>query len=274
MPETAYLWTVEGAALHVELDRETAIKLRETVAAAGAEELGGFLLGTVEAGVTRVTGFQLVEIEHRRGEAYDLTPLDRLRFARRLAPWQNKRPHEKRAVGFFRTHVRPGLFLDEHDFRTVQEFFADPSQVVLLVRPETDASPVAGFFFWEAGEMERRKSYRPFSLDDVIEGHMAAPGSVAEEQVPAPVSAELAYLEKPAVADLRQRAVTRRATPERRGWDDRWKYGAMAACIPLVAGLAYYAGRSHGQPDRVAASKTPIETSGLKNDAASAGALA
>lgn len=301
MPEPAYVWSVEGADVRVELEREAAVKLRAAVKAAGPDEIGGFLLGTAQDGVTRIIGFQLVEIEHRRGEAYDLTPLDRLRFSRRCAPWLNKRPKEIRAVGFFRTHVRPGLFLDEHDFRTVQEFFADPSQVVMLVRPEPQGSAVAGFFFWEGGDMERRKSFRPFPLDDAIyeaterPAAAVAAAAVAAEVAPvvasaveapviasaaAPVAAETVEAEQVAVAPVREPVAeaavdaarpsvmvpvmqprerrdrdVAEVKPERRDNRDSWKYGLIAACIPLVAGLAYFAGRHEAHPSTVMASR-------------------
>lgn len=239
MPEPAYVWSVEGAPVRVELERGVARKMREALAESGKEEIGGFLLGTAQGGVTRISGYELVECEHRRGEAYDLTPLDRLKFSRRVAPWLNKRPHEPRAVGFFRTHARPGLFLDARDFRTVQEFFADPGQVVLLVRPEAQGSAVAGFFFWDAGMMERRKSLLPFALDDAArDADAPAVALPASNMAMVPTRPAAA---RPAAAN---------------GAASGWRYGLLAACIPLAAGLAYYAGR-HEATAR-AASARPV----------------
>jgi len=160
-------------------------------------------------------------------------------------------------VGFFRTHVRPGLFLDEHDFRTVQEFFADPNQVVLLVRPEPAGSLVAGFFFWEAGDMERSKSYRPFPLDDAAVPVSETGPSAVKMPLPETPGAPVPLETSNQVPAVRTEAVAPIApgTPARRAENDGgWRYGLVAACIPFVAGLAYYAGR-HEAPRAHAAAQ-------------------
>jgi protein TonB len=65
-------------------------------------------------------------------------------------------------VGYWRTHQRPDLYLDNRDLEVMAAFFAKPWCVALCVRPPA----TAGFFVWENGEIHRASSYREFELPD------------------------------------------------------------------------------------------------------------
>jgi TonB family protein len=129
-------------------------------------ECGGILWGRVrDAG----DGFYLVSIEHAdsfgcdhsRGEVWALSDADRKELSKRL----KKKNGDLRPIGFWRSHRRPGLYLDKRDFDLMREFFAQPWCVALGVRPPSSA----GFFFWEGGDIHRTSSYQEFELPDAVQ---------------------------------------------------------------------------------------------------------
>jgi len=126
-------------------------------------EIGGILLGRALPGFGRavqIEDFELTPCEHLRGASYTLSPKDKRLLGMRLA-----RRASQQVVGYFRSHTRPGMYLDQDDFAVFSRYFADPSQVFLLVRPATEGPAMGGFFFWEDGEMNRRSTYRQFPFD-------------------------------------------------------------------------------------------------------------
>jgi len=132
-------------------------------------EIGGILLGSfdVSAGAqktVRIERFDPLVSEHRRGSSYVLSDRDKKVLARKL-DWWTKHGHKKnlQPVGFFRSHTRRGLYLDNDDFILFQHFFPEPA-VFLLVRPTAGAESVGGFFFWEEGDVHREASYQEFSF--------------------------------------------------------------------------------------------------------------
>ncbi|MFN7994502.1 MAG: energy transducer TonB [Bryobacteraceae bacterium] len=164
----AYVWEDPGDSITIHLSLDVVGRL----AAAAQEglspgirspEVGGVLIGRTGAGGTRtvfIDDFELVPCEHLRGASYTLSPKERQRLGIRLA----RRPVGQ-VVGYFRTHTRPGLYLDQDDLGTINGYFSDQNQVFLILRPSADGPPVGGFFFWEDGDINRRATYRQFPLD-------------------------------------------------------------------------------------------------------------
>jgi hypothetical protein len=105
-------------------------------------------------------------------------------------------------VGWFRTHTRPGLFLDQHDFGLFNDYFAHPASVALLIRPEDRE---AAFFFWEDGDIRRAAPYQTFPFIPEALGtrrESRSPGSDVE-LIAVPASS----LRTPPVVDWRRRAL-------------------------------------------------------------------
>src|ERR1022692_1200590 len=105
------------------------------------------------------------------------------RLARRAA---------RQVVGYFRSQTRPGLYLDQDDFAVFSQYFPEPWQVFLLVRPSTEGPAMGGFFFWEDGDINRRSPYRQFPFDRarLAEGDFPITGgqpAVAPAPRPVPV---------------------------------------------------------------------------------------
>ncbi|MBC8165356.1 MAG: energy transducer TonB, partial [Bryobacteraceae bacterium] len=176
-----------------------------------------------ESLVISVEGFEVVSISHIRGESWAPAERDRKRLVTALKKFRARGSEKPTVVGWFRTHSRPGLYLDNRDFELVKSFFPDPSCVALLIRPDT-ANPMAGFFFWEAGEMQRSQPYHSFPFKDLL---LASAATTAAS----PVAAKGVH---PGVPARRARVSLAKPLANSGSW--RRKAVLIA---PVAAGLAF-----------------------------------
>jgi len=218
----AYLWEDPGDSIAVHITLDVVERLGAAVQQGlglgpRGFEIGGVLLGrTVSGGRTvLIEDFWLVPSEHLRGASYTLSPKDRHALGVRLA-----RCSPAEVVGYFRSHTRPGLYLDQDDFAIFSSYFPDPSQVFLVVRPSADGPAVGGFFFWEDGDINRRAPYRQFPFDSqrLLAGDFPIADRPAPRLAPAPV---------PQAAAVRS---------PRRAPQVHW------LAVPIIAGLFLVAG--------------------------------
>jgi len=224
----AYLWEDPGKSIrvHVSLDvvQRLGVAVHRGLGAGGrGSEIGGVLLGrTAPDGRTvLVEDFSSVPCEHLRGASYILSPKERHALGARL----ERRRLDQVVVGYFRSHTRRGLYLDQDDFAIISSYFPDPSQVFLVVRPDADGSAVGGFFFWEDGEINRRSPYRQFPFDR----QRLLAGDFPITDAPAP---------RPAAAPRRAPAPVTQTAP-------RTLRGAPQVpwpAVPVIAGLSFIAG--------------------------------
>ena len=118
-------------------------------------ETGGVLLGTIDRRSTKpliyIRDFEVVPCEYASGPSYVLSTGDRDRFKNVISKWQPSLDRDIYAVGYFRSHTRDGFALDERDAGMVREFFPDPLDVALLIKPFATRSATAGFFLKEKG---------------------------------------------------------------------------------------------------------------------------
>jgi hypothetical protein len=122
-------------------------------------EVGGLLLGRAEPGDPRrvfIDDFVPVACEYRRGPSYFLSETDQAELERTLSRCQS------RVVGFYRSHTRPNLSLDEEDQRRIHTYFSGASNVFLLIKPLSITNCVAGFFFWQEGVVHGEASRLEF----------------------------------------------------------------------------------------------------------------
>jgi TonB-like protein len=181
MAAAGYLWQDPGDSITIQVSLELVARLSAAVeqglgAGSRGMEIGGLLLGRILPGrapSVLVEDFEVAPCQHLRGASYTLSAGERHTLAGRL-----KRRRNTTVVGFFRSHTRPGLFLDQDDFTLFSRYFTDPSQVFLLIRPSADGPATAGFFFWEDGDINRRAPYRQFPFDFVRLGGVAKPALV------------------------------------------------------------------------------------------------
>ena len=212
-------------------------------------EVGGLLLGTFTPGHGRITvieDFEPFDSEHRSGPSYLLSERDKEQLENRLAALRTGQ-HGLGVVGYWRSHTRPGLYLDQEDYSAIQSYFADPSQVFLGVRPSVQEPAVGGFFFWEGGGVYRECPNQIFPFDaarllaggfDVLNGANASPIGERGQVTPAaacqgpataaaPASARAAFRapasvghvdsDLPTIAPLAQAALRPAAWQERLG---------------------------------------------------------
>jgi protein TonB len=162
------IWSVPGKPISVHVRSVVAGQIRGLANASPDQtiECGGILWGRVrDVG----DGVYLVSIEHAdqlacehaRGEVWALSDADRKELRKRL----QQKNGDLRPIGFWRSHHRPGLYLDKRDFELMTEYFSQPWCIALCVRPPSRA----GFFFWEGGDIHRAGSYREFELPDAVQ---------------------------------------------------------------------------------------------------------
>jgi hypothetical protein len=116
-------------------------------------EVGGLLLGRIEPTESHVTvtidDYESIPCEYAFGPSYILSIQDLQEFRKALAHFDPSAGRDLYTVGFFRSHTRDGLSLDEYDQKFFREYFPDPLHVALLVKPYVTRAGVAGFFLGE-----------------------------------------------------------------------------------------------------------------------------
>jgi hypothetical protein len=117
-------------------------------------EVGGVLLGTIEQGertIVRVEDFEPVACDYKRGPSYLFTADDGAAFDDTCERWRPDSSRPAHAVGYFRSHTRDGLSLAPEDIGLMDHYFAEPSNIALLVKPFATKVSSASFFFRENG---------------------------------------------------------------------------------------------------------------------------
>ncbi|MBC8164252.1 MAG: hypothetical protein H7Y20_00095, partial [Bryobacteraceae bacterium] len=230
-----YISSAEGKLLSVHLSPEVALRIsveiqsraRKHSGTGRDQEIGGLLLGNVrqssESLVISVEGLEVVSISHIRGESWAPAERDRKRLVTVLKKFRTRGSEKPAVVGWFRTHTRPGLYLDNRDFELVKSFFPDPSCVALLIRPDP-SNPMAGFFFWEAGEMQRSQPYHSFPFNDLLLASAAT-------TVASPVAAKAVH---PGVPAKRARVSLAKPLANSGSWRKK-----AVLIAPVAAGLAF-----------------------------------
>ncbi len=119
----------------------------------------------LEPGLVEITDFEPIFSQHHRGTIFALGLREIDNISRRVSSLN--RHSAIRPLGFFRTHLRPGLFLDQDDLALMTEVFEDPSHIALLIRPVSPGTSNAGIFMWEDGSIDRRGTAQlfPFASD-------------------------------------------------------------------------------------------------------------
>src|SRR5437764_1071527 len=166
-----YVWEVPGKPISIQLhfdviDRVSPDILRGLGALKrrGAE-VGGILLGRTEAGPhpkVIVEDFVSVPSEYLSGPSYNLSPNDLVAFEAALERCKSDPSGKLSAVGFYRSHTRDELYMDDADLALARRYFPEPHCIFLLVKPFVTRPSVGGFFFWENGEINRGSSYLQF----------------------------------------------------------------------------------------------------------------
>jgi TonB family protein len=176
----SFRWEVPHKAISIHLSLDVVDRLERDVIESfkaitkRGSEVGGILLGRVAPATNKrtvfVENYELVECDYARGPLYLLADADKERLRETLA--RLKAPGPLSVVGFFRSNTRRDLMLDEEDLAVIEEFFADPDRVFLLVKPFAMKPSNGGFFFWEDGKIHSEASYLefPFRRSELLKG--------------------------------------------------------------------------------------------------------
>jgi hypothetical protein len=254
-----YVWEDPGDSIMIQISMDLVERLGEAVqqslgSGARGMEIGGLLLGRVLPGFGRtvlVEDFEPAPCEYLRGASYTLSPKDRQTLGTRLA-----RRGTGRVVGYFRSHTRPGMYLDQDDFAVFSHYFPEPSQVFLLVRPSTEGAATGGFFFWEDGDINRRSPYRQFPFDS---GQLVAGGFpiTGGQPIAAPVGRP-----KPVAVPKPAPGVPPRARSKSHLFPQMpWMVVPVIAGLFLIAGL-FVSGNRSAKPEAALPVKpsAPVDT--------------
>ena len=170
-----YVWQVPGKTVAIHLYFDVVDRLNhEAMRGLGAlprrgAEVGGVLLGRVDnsAGerLVYVEDCEPVPCEYHFGPSYHLSGKDVEVLQQAVERWMPGPDRRISVVGFYRSHTRKDLFLDESDLAVCSSHFSDPSSVFLVIKPFATRSPSAGFFFWEDGQIHSEAPYSEFAFN-------------------------------------------------------------------------------------------------------------
>jgi hypothetical protein len=117
-------------------------------------ESGGLLLGRfgTNPATVFVDDYEPVPCEYAFGPSYVLSENDLAQFREVLSQHQSG-AGKHLVVGFFRSHTRDGLGLDQADINLFGSYLTDPRQIVLLIKPFATRTPVAAVFYPRDGRL-------------------------------------------------------------------------------------------------------------------------
>jgi hypothetical protein len=133
----------------------------------GGLDVGGVLFGTREDQAVRIRAFRRTPIVYALGPTFLLSEQDRVKFAEVL------RAHETEPdlngmvpVGWFVSHPRSdSANLTENDVVVFDEYFKEPWQITLVLRPGRSGTAQAAFFSRDTdGAVRPGKSESEFEL--------------------------------------------------------------------------------------------------------------
>ena len=167
--------TWSPAASPVSIDYSlTVIEEIRTVVADGFQkiargmEVGGVLYGTHEDRTIRVLGMGSMQCEYVFGPSFRLSENDQQALREQLsaAPTEPKL-NGLEVVGWFVSHPRAELAMQPDDTAIYDEYFNQPHQVTLVIRPGRANTMRAGFFVRDDdGTVHSDRSYEDFNFPD------------------------------------------------------------------------------------------------------------
>jgi len=196
----SYIWSFPGSPVRIYLHLKAAERLLADVTqASGAtpgRETGGVLLGRAESPLKiEIMDFEAIVLEDQASEKFTLAEPDweKIDEVKAATPAHSD---GLQVVGYYRSHLRDDLSLDENDLNLFRSRFPQATDVCLLIKPLADGSTTAGFFFWDNGAIESGFSFNEFPFDperlrlEAMEQSLAAlqPKTRPAEVSPAPAS--------------------------------------------------------------------------------------
>jgi proteasome lid subunit RPN8/RPN11 len=171
-------WVVPESPVDVEYSLVVIEEIRQVVADGfqrlqrGGIEVGGVLYGTREDRVVRILAMREIACEHARGPTFHLSENDRSALTAQLArDKEDMRLEGLLVVGWFLSHTRSDVTLQQSDLDTYNTFFPQRWQVTMVVHPGRAGAMRAGFFVREPdGKVKGERSYQEFNFPDRLAG--------------------------------------------------------------------------------------------------------
>jgi proteasome lid subunit RPN8/RPN11 len=171
-------WVVPESPVDVEYSLVVVEEIRQVVADGfqrlqrGGIEVGGVLYGTREDRVVRILAMREIACEHARGPTFHLSENDRSALTAQLArDKEDMRLEGLLVVGWFLSHTRSDVTLQQSDLDTYNTFFPQRWQVTMVVHPGRAGAMRAGFFVREPdGKVKGERSYQEFNFPDRLAG--------------------------------------------------------------------------------------------------------
>jgi hypothetical protein len=159
-----YQWEETDRGIRIFMHSGMADRLQAEIlrAADGGTEVGGILLGCIEEdggkAITCIDDFAAVPCSYLGGPLYTLSGEDTVHLETvllRTALAGCESPDAPSVLGYYRSHLRDGLWLSPADLPVIDSYFQAPDSVFLVVKALANAKAcTAGFFFWEDGQIQ------------------------------------------------------------------------------------------------------------------------
>ena len=171
-------WVVAESPVDIEYSLIVIDEIRQVVADGfqrlqrGGIEVGGVLYGTREGRTVRITAMREITCEHARGPTFHLSDNDRAALTAQIERDKGDlRLEGLLVVGWFLSHTRSDVTLQQSDLDTFGMFFPEPWQVTMVVHPGRAGIMRAGFFVREPdGSVRGERSYQEFNFPDRLTG--------------------------------------------------------------------------------------------------------
>ena len=224
-----FRWEIPGKPVAVRLSLDVIDRLeREVIESFKAvtkrgSEVGGLLLGRAVGDaphVVVVDDYESVPCDYSLGPLYRLAEADKARLEEAVRR-RRAGPDDAAVVGFFRSNARKDLALDQDDSAVLNEYFADASNVCLLIKPFSMKPSIAGFFIWEEGTIQGESTYLqfPFKRAELAKGEFAksviSGGRTITAEAPAPAARAEVSAPPPAAPKVETRAPLAPVIPKR-----------------------------------------------------------
>lgn len=178
------LWAAPESPVTIEYSLVVIEEIRHDVAegfqrlSRGGIEVGGVLYGTFEGSTVRVLAMRPISCEHARGPGFVFSDKDRMNLHEQLLRDKDD-PHLQGlvSVGWFLSHTRTEIFLNESDQEIYSIFFPSPWQITMVVHPGRNNAMRAGFFVRGAdGSVKTDASLLEFNFPDRLAAFLDRPG--------------------------------------------------------------------------------------------------
>jgi hypothetical protein len=154
--ETLEVWQAEGSSIRIgylpRLVEELGIAATEGFNRLphGGLEIGGVLFGISEPDGVKVLALRELACEHALGPCFTLSDNDRILLQDLLhASQSDTELAGLQPVGWYVSHTRSELLLNDRDLQLFEQYFSQPWQIALVLRPHRFDPIRAGFFFRE-----------------------------------------------------------------------------------------------------------------------------